>query len=109
MERKEYEVNGIIIGTYEEENHPIKLSLYDDELEQIKALIKQHPECNDLMEILKDDFPDLYEIIHSELRDAAYEFYEKEYWDYDAEGPDDEPDIELMGDEYKCPIPEDWK
>lgn len=50
-----------------------------------------------------------YETIYSELRSAAYKYYEKEYMDYYAEGPDDEPgDIELTGEEYKCPIPEDW-
>ena len=110
MERKEHEVNGIIIGTYNKKTHPIKLSLYDDELEKIKTLIKQYPECNDLREIVADDFPDLYETINSELRSAAYKFYEKEYMDYYAESEEDEPgDIELTGEEYNCPIPKEWK
>lgn len=110
MERKEFEVNGIIIGTYDQETVPIKLSLYDDEFEQIKALIKQYPKCDDLREIVEDVFPELYETINSELCSAAYEFYEKEYMDYYAESKDDEPgDIELTGEEYKCPIPDEWK
>ena len=44
------------------------------------------------------------------LASTAYRYYEKEYMDYFAEGPDDEPgDIELTGEEYSCPIPENWK
>ena len=106
--KKKYEVKGIIIGTYEKETVPIKI--YDDELEQIKALIRQYPKCNDLRGIIEDDLPDLYDYINSELASAAYTFYEQEYMDYFAEGPDDEPgDIELTGEEYSCPIPEEWK
>ena len=108
--KKKYEVKGIIIGTYDEETVPIKLSLYDDELEQIKALVKQSPECDDLLTIIKDDFPELYSQVDCELASAAYKYYEQEYMDYFAEGPDDEPgDIELTGEEYSCPIPEEWK
>ena len=107
--KKKYEVKGIIIGTYDEETIPIKISLYDDELEQIKALIK-NCDCDDLRTVIEDDFPELYDQINSELAHAAYKFYQKEYMDYFAEGPDDEPgDIFLTGEEYKCPIPEDWK
>ena len=84
------------------------ISLYDDELARIKEIIKSD-DYNDLREVLEVDFPELYETINSELRSAAYKYYEKEYMDYYAEGPDDEPgDIELTGEEYKCPIPEDW-
>jgi hypothetical protein len=108
--KKKYEVKGIIIGTYEQKSVPIKISLYDDELEQIKALIRQYPESNDLRGIIEEDLPDLYDYINSELASAAYKYYEQEYMDYFAEGPDDEPgDIELTGEEYSCPIPEDWK
>ena len=59
---------------------------------------------------IKEDFPELYDQIDSELASAAYKFYQKEYMDYLSESPDDEPDdIELTGEEYSCPIPEDWK
>lgn len=108
--KKKYEVKGVIVGTYDQQTIPIKLSLYDDELDQIKALVKQSSECNDLRTVIKDDFPELYDQIDSDLASAAYKFYQKEYMDYFAEGPDDEPgDIELTGEEYSCPIPEDWK
>lgn len=108
--KKNYKVDGIIVGTYDQETISIKLSLYDDELEQIKTLIKQSTDCNDLRTIIKEDFPELYDQIDSELASAAYKYYEKEYIDYYAESPDDKPgDIELTGEEYSCPIPEDWK
>lgn len=108
--KKKYEVKGIIIGTYNQKTYPIYLSLYDDEFEQIKALIKQSPECHDLRTVIKDDFPDLYDQINSKLASEAYKYYQKEYMDYLAESPDDDPgDIELTGEEYSCPIPENWK
>lgn len=107
--KKNYEVKGIVVGTYDEETIPIKLPLYDDELERIKAIIKSS-DYDDLRDIVKEDFPELYDQIDSDLASAAYKFYQKEYIDYFAEGPDDEPgDIELTGEEYSCPIPEDWK
>lgn len=107
--KKKYEVKGIVIGTYEQETVPIKISLYDDELEQIKSLIK-NSKCDDLRAVIKEDFPELYDQINNELASEAYKYYQKEYMDYFSEGPDDEPgDIELTGEEYSCPIPEEWK
>jgi len=107
--KKTHEINGVIVGNYNQKTVPIKLSLYDDELKKIKALIKDC-NCDDLRTVIKDDFPELYDQIDSELASAAYKFYQKEYMDYLAESPDDEPgDIELTGEEYSCPIPEDWK
>lgn len=107
--KKQYTIRGKIVGTYGTGTVDIDVSLTDAELEQIKALIKEY-NCDDLREIVEEDFPDLYDEINSELRSAAYKYYEKEYMDYYAESEDDEPgDIELTGEEYSCPIPEDWK
>lgn len=107
--KKKYEIKGVIVGTYDQKTIPIKLSLYDDELEQIKALIKDC-KCNDLRTVIKDDFPTIYDQINGELASAAYNYYKKEYLDNFSGSPDDESgDIELTGEEYSCPIPEDWK
>ena len=107
--KKKYVVNGKIIGTYEEKTIPINISLYDDELDHIKDIIKSG-HYKDLREAIKNDFPEICEKINSKLIPAAYKFYQKEYKDYFSEGPNDGPgDIWLTGDEYSCPIPEEWK
>lgn len=107
--KKQYEVKGKVIGTYNEKTIQLKISLYDDELARIKEIIKSG-DCKDLREVLIEEFPKLYETINSKLRSAAYKFYEKEYMDCFAESEEDEPgDIELTGEEYKCPIPEEWR
>ena len=47
-------------------------------------------------------------VIKDTLIPAAYKFYQQEYIDY-AMGDDDNPgEVELFGDEYSCPIPEEW-
>ena len=107
--KKQYTIKGKIVGTYENKTIDINVSLSDDELKRIKELIKES-DCNDLRRVIKDVFPDLYDLINCELASAAYKFYQKEYMDYFAEGPDDKPgDIELTGEEYSCPIPKEWK
>jgi hypothetical protein len=107
--KKKYVVNGKIIGTYEEKTIPINISLYDDELDHIKDIIKSG-HYKDLRKAIKNDFPEICEKINSKLIPAAYKFYRKEYKDYFSEGPNDGPgDIWLTGDEYSCPIPEEWK
>ena len=107
--KKKYVVNGKIIGTYEEKTIPINISLYDDELDYIKDIIKSG-HYKDLREAIKNDFPEICEKINSKLIPAAYKFYRKEYKDYFSEGPNDGPgDIWLTGYEYSCPIPEEWK
>ena len=107
--KKKYEVTGRVVGTYDEDTIPIKISLYDDELERIKEIIKTG-EYDDLCDVVKDEFPVLYEQIHSTLVNAAYDLCAQEYKNYFAESEDDEPEnIELIGNEYSCPIPDEWK
>ena len=109
MEKKSYAIVGVIRGTYETQNISIDISLSDLELEHIKELIKGS-DCNDFREVIAEEYPELYEQIDDTLRDAAYDFYYQEYKDYFAESEEDEPrDIELTGEEYSCPIPDDWK
>ena len=106
--KKQYVIKGKIVGTYESDTVDIDISLTNSELERIKALIKSS-ESDDLRWVVQDEFPELYDQIDSDLASAAYKFYQKEYMDYFAEGPDDEPgDIELTGEEYSCPIPKEW-
>ena len=86
--KKQYTIKGKIIGTWNEHYVDIDVELTDNELEQIKAQIKKHPECDDLRQIIEDDF--LYVINDGMTREEA-------------------EDVELIGNEYSCPIPEDWK
>ena len=106
--KKTYEIKGIVVGTWNKETVPIKISLYDDEFEQIKALIKQSPECNDLRYIIEDDFPELHDIIQEKLIGAAYEYYVQEGID-DGMTQEEAEGVELIGNEYSCPIPDEWK
>ena len=107
--KKQYTIEGNVIGTYETETVDVDILLTDDELVQIKALIKQSPECDDLRTLIKDDFPELYEQIDRKLFSAAYDYYKEEYKANYAESDDDEPEnLELFGNEYACPIPKEW-
>ena len=107
--KEDYEIQGIVVDKYGEEAISINLSLYDDELERIKAIIKSS-DYNDLRDVVEEEFPKLYETINSTLRDAAYELYERDYMESIAEGKEYEPaDIQLTGEEYSCPIPDEWK
>jgi len=107
--KKDYEIQGIVIDKYGEETITINLSLYDDELERIKAIINSG-DYIDLRDVVEEEFPELYETIDSQLRDAAYELYERDYMESIAESDGDESgDIELTGEEYSCPIPDEWK
>jgi hypothetical protein len=66
-------------------------------------------DSKDLRWVIQDEFPELYEQINDQLVDAAYDYYRQEYDDYYAEGEDDEAgEIELTGEEYSCPIPNEW-
>lgn len=106
--KKQYTIKGEVVGTYESKDIDIDISLSDEELDRIKALIKARPECDDLREIVEDEFPEVYEQINDTLIPAAYKYYQQEYIDY-AMGDDDNPgEIELTGEEYSCPIPEEW-
>lgn len=106
--KKTYEIKGIVVGTWNKETVPINISLYDDELEQIKTLIKQSPDCDDLRYLIEDAFPELHDIIQEKLIGAAYEYYVREGID-DGMTQEEAEEVELMGNEYSCPIPEDWK
>ncbi|MBR4389819.1 MAG: hypothetical protein IKT00_11645 [Prevotella sp.] len=109
-ESKQYLLKGKIFGTYDTITVDIHISLSDKELEHIKSLIKASPKCDDLGQIIEDEFPELYDQIYDTLRNAAYDHYIQEYKDYFAESEDDEPgDIELTGEEYSCLIPEEWR
>lgn len=106
--KKEYVIKGKIVGTYESDTVDINISLTDSELERIKDLIKSS-DSKDLRWVIRDEFPELYEQINDQLVDAAYDYYRQEYDDYYAEGEDDEAgEIELTGEEYSCPIPQEW-
>ena len=108
--KKQYVIKGKIVGTYESDTVDIEISLTDSELERIKVLIKSS-DSKDLRWVIQDEFPELYEQINDQLVDAAYEYYAQEYKDYFAESEDDEEapnDIELTGEEYSCPIPQEW-
>lgn len=108
--KKQYVIKGKIVGTYKSDIVDIDISLSDSELERIKALIKSS-DSDDLRWVVQDEFPELYEQINDQLVNAAYEYYAQEYKDYFAESEDDEEDpndIELTGEEYSCPIPNEW-
>ena len=106
--KKEYVIKGKIVGTYESDTVDIDISLTDSELERIKVLIKSS-DSKDLRWVIQDEFPKLYEQINDRLVDAAYDYYRQEFDDYYAESEDDEAgEIELTGEEYSCPIPNEW-
>ena len=106
--KKQYVIEGKIVGTYKSDNVDIDISLSDSELERIKDLIKSS-NSKDLRWVIQDEFPELYEQINDQLLDAAYDYYRQEYDDYYAEGEDNEAgEIELTGEEYSCPIPQEW-
>ena len=106
--KKQYVIKGKIVGTYESDTVDIEISLTDSELERIKVLIKSS-DSKDLRWVIQDEFPELYEQINDQLLDAAYDYYRQEYDDYYAEGEDNEAgEIELTGEEYSCPIPNEW-
>lgn len=105
--KKTYTIEGVITGTYEKETIDIDISLTDLELERIKGLIKGS-DCKDFREVIIDEYPELYKQIDDTLRDAAYDFYCQEYANYYAEDDLEEPDVELTGEEYSCPIPKEW-
>lgn len=104
--KKQYTIKGKIIGTWNEHYVDIDVELTDNELEQIKAQIKKHPECDDLRQIIEDDF--LYVTIQEKLIQAAHEYYVQEGIN-DGMTREEAEDVELIGNEYSCPIPEDWK
>ena len=104
--KKQYVIEGKIVGTYKSDNVDIDISLSDSELERIKDLIKSS-NSKDLRWVIQDEFPEVYEQINDQLVNAAYEYYAQEYKDYFSESEDDEEDsndIELTGEEYSCPI-----
>ena len=108
--KKQYVIEGKIVGTYKSDNVDIDISLSDSELERIKDLIKSS-NSKDLRWVIQDEFPEVYEQINDQLVNAAYEYYAQEYKDYFSESEDDEEDsndIELTGEEYSCPIPKEW-
>ena len=84
----------------------IDVELTDNELEQIKAQIKKHPECDDLRQIIEDDY--LYATIQEKLIKAAHEYYVQEGIN-DGMTREEAENVELIGNEYSCPIPEEWK
>ena len=104
--KKQYTIKGKIIGTWNEHYVDIDVELTDNELEQIKAQIKKHPECDDLRQIIEDDF--LYVPIQEKLIQAAHEYYVQEGIN-DGMTREEAEDVELIGNEYSCPIPEEWK
>ena len=104
--KKQYTIKGKIIGTWNEHYVDIDVELTDNELEQIKAQIKKHPECDDLREIIEDDF--LYVTIKEKLIQAAHEYYVQEGIN-DGMTREEAENVELIGNEYSCPIPEAWK
>ena len=104
--KKQYTIKGKIIGTWNEHYVDIDVELTDNELEQIKAQIKKHPECDDLREIIEDDF--LYVTIQEKLIQAAHEYYVQEGIN-DGMTREEAENVELIGNEYSCPIPEAWK
>ena len=106
--KKQYVIKGKIVGTYESDTVDIDISLTDSELERIKVLIKSS-DSKDLRWVIQDEFPELYKQVNGQLVDAAYDYYRQEYDDYYAESEDDEAgEIELTGEEYSCPIPQEW-
>ena len=104
--KKQYTIKGKIIGTWNEHYVDIDVELTDNELEQIKAQIKKHPECDDLRQIIEDDY--LYVTIQEKLIQAAHEYYVQEGIN-DGMTREEAEDVELIGNEYSCPIPEAWK
>ena len=104
--KKQYTIKGKIIGTWNEHYVDIDVELTDNELEQIKAQIKKHPECDDLRQIIEDDY--LYVTIQEKLIQAAHEYYVQEGIN-DGMTREEAEDVELIGNEYSCPIPEEWK
>ncbi len=104
--KKQYTIKGKIIGTWNEHYVDIDVELTDNELEQIKAQIKKHPECDDLRQIIEDDY--LYVTIQEKLIQAAHEYYVQEGIN-DGMTREEAENVELIGNEYSCPIPEAWK
>ena len=104
--KKQYTIKGKIIGTWNEHYVDIDVELTDNELEQIKAQIKKHPECDDLRQIIEDDY--LYVTIQEKLIQAAHEYYVQE-GSNDGMTREEAENVELIGNEYSCPIPEAWK
>ena len=104
--KKQYTIKGKIIGTWNEHYVDIDVELTDNELEQIKAQIKKHPECDDLRQIIEDDY--LYATIQEKLIKAAHEYYVQEGIN-DGMTREEAENVELIGNEYSCPIPEEWK
>ena len=104
--KKQYTIKGKIIGNWNEHYVDIDVELTDNELEKIKAQIKRFPECDDLRDVIEDDF--LYINIDEKLTQAAHEFYVQECISHgmtreEAEG------LKLTSDKYFCLIPEEWK
>ena len=104
--KKQYTIKGKIIGTWNEHYVDIDVELTDNELEQIKTQIKKHPECDDLRQIIEDDY--LYVTIQEKLIQAAHEYYVQEGIN-DGMTREEAENVELIGNEYSCPIPEAWK
>ena len=104
--KKQYTIKGKIIGTWNEHYVDIDVELTDNELEQLKAQIKKHPECDDLRQIIEDDY--LYVTIQEKLIQAAHEYYVQEGIN-DGMTREEAENVELIGNEYSCPIPEAWK
>lgn len=108
--KKQYVVKGVIHGTYNDVTIDIDVELTDAELARIKELIKEWPECKDLRQIVEEDFPDIYDRIDESLIGEAYKYFDQEFKDNNPELADDDDidDIELTGEEYSCPIPQEW-
>lgn len=104
--KKQYTIKGKIIGTWNEHYVDIDVELTDNELEQIKAQIKKHPECDDLRQIIEDDY--LYVTIQEKLIQAAHEYYVQEGIN-DGMTREEAENVEFIGNEFSCPIPEEWK
>ena len=61
---------------------------------------------NDLRQIIEDDY--LYVTIQEKLIQAAHEYYVQEGIN-DGMTREEAENVELIGNEYSCPIPEAWK
>ena len=60
----------------------------------------------DLRQIIEDDY--LYVTIQEKLIQAAHEYYVQEGIN-DGMTREEAENVELIGNEYSCPIPEAWK